>query len=429
MIGDRAARGIFAAFAAGAIVALAAACGGEREGTGIPSPGSTTSGTGSGGEGGTGAAGGGGAGAAGGQGGGGQGGGGGSGGGDLGSIAVVDVPDTGCESLIGSALELYPAASNPPAFSALLRVGSTRVAGGRFAGGFVTFGLDGSGPSPSPIGLDPDFNLVGAEETTLGLVASDGNSIRFQRYGANEQPMGAEVVLGSASGIGLGIAGAPGGSLAVWGTSPGMRARFVDENGGVLPAYDFGAATPGSGLVSSVTRASTDFAVLWSAKGDDGARSWFARLGPAAALAPEVDLTGAAGDHYVVKVVPTSGGYAALLNGGSPLTAAYLIFLDEAGGVVGPARHLLGATFGWDLAAVGGSVGVLAYRADKSTEFRPFSAAGDPLGDWKCLDGPSAQSFNLAAIDADGAGFAIVYRAPDGAERFVRTNATGTGAP
>jgi hypothetical protein len=45
------------------------------------------------------------------------------------------------------------------------------------------------------------------------------------------------------------------------------------------------------------------------------------------------------------------------------------------------------------------------------------------------VDGPSSQSFNLAAIDADGAGFAILYRAPDGAERFVRTNATGSGGP
>jgi hypothetical protein len=339
------------------------------------------------------------------------------------------VPDTACESLVGQAVELYPAASNPPAFSALFRVGSTRVAGGRFAGGFVTFGLDGSGPSASPVGLDPDFNLVAGEETTIGLVASDGNSIRFQRYGLNEQPIGQEVVLGSASGIGLGVAGEAGGSLAVWGASPGMRARFVDENGALTPAYDFGAATPGAGLVSSIVRAATDFAALWSAKGDDGAHTWFARLGPAAVLAPEVDLTGAAGDHYVVKLVQTPGGYAALLNGGSPLTAAYVIFLDEAGGVVGPARHLVGATFGWDLAAVGGSVGVLAYREDGSTEFRPFDAAGGPLGDWKCVDGPSAQSFNFAAIDADGAGFAIVYRAPDGAERFVRTNATGTGAP
>jgi hypothetical protein len=107
-----------------------------------------------------------------------------------------------------------------------------------------------------------------------------------------------------------------------------------------------------------------------------------------------------------------------------------VLFLDEAGGVVGPARRLLGATFGFDLAAVGGTVGVLAYREGGSTEFRPFSSGGgDPLGDWRCVDGPSAQSFNLAAIDADGAGFAILYRAPDGAERFVRTNATGSGGP
>jgi hypothetical protein len=422
-----------ASFAAAALIALAAACSGDNDETSRPPPGSTMSGTGgTGGQGGTGASGGG-AGAAGGQGGGGEGqggGGGGSGGsGDLGSIAVVDVSDTECKSLIGSATELYPAASNPPAFSALLRVGSTRVAGGRFAGGFVTFGLDGSGPSPSPIGLDPDFNLVASEEVTLGLVASDGTSIRFQRYGADEQPIGPEVVLGSASGIGLSIAGQPGGSLAVWGASPGMRARYVDDSGALMPAYDFGEATPGAGLVSSVARAEADFAVLWSAKGDDGAHTWFARLGAAAALGPEVDLTGAAGDHYVVKLVRTQGGYAALLNGGSPLTAAYLIVLNEAGGVVGPARRLLGATFGWDLAALGSSLGVLAFREDGSTEFRPFSAAGDPLGDWRCVDGPSSQSFNLAAIDADGPGYAIVYRAPDGAERFVRTNATGTGAP
>jgi hypothetical protein len=208
-----------------------------------------------------------------------------------------------------------------------------------------------------------------------------------------------------------------------------MKARRIDAAGAAGPAIDFGASTPGLGLTTSVVYSAPDYAVLWSAKLNGAAHTWFIRLGAAGPLGPEVDLTGAAGDHYIARAVRTTSGYAVLLNGGSPPDAVYVLALDGSGTPVGSARHLLGVSYAWDIAAVGSGLGVIANRKTGEAAFRSLDASGDPVAPFRCVDGPSAQTFNLAAIDADGAGYAIVYRTPAGAEAFVRTDATGSAAP
>jgi hypothetical protein len=347
----------------------------------------------------------------------------------LGSIEIVDVPDTGCEKVVGTSVELYPAESNPPAFSVLSRLGDTRVAGGRFAGGFVTWDLHGEDPSAAPKGLDPEYNLIASTGESIDLVTADGSAIRFQRYGADEGPIGAPIKLADAGGAGLGIGGDAGSSLVVWWEAASMHALAVDGAGAVKPAFAFGANTPSNGLRTTVVGASGSFVAVWSAVDAKGTHTRLARLGATAPLGPEIDLTGTSADHYLVDAVRTPNGYAILLNGGSPVLDTYLVLLDDSGAVKGPARHLVGAKFGWDLAVAGSSIGVVAKRADGSAEIRSFDAAGEPLGDWRCLDAPSSQTYDMAAIDADGEGFAIVYRTPEGAEQFVRTNVTGTSEP
>jgi hypothetical protein len=88
--------------------------------------------------------------------------------------------------------------------------------------------------------------------------------------------------------------------------------------------------------------------------------------------------------------------------------------------------HLLdGAAYGWDLAVLGTELGVVAKRPTGEPQFRPLDAAGAPTGPWVCLEGPIADPFQQVAIDADGTGYAIVYRDPDGAEQLLKLNHLG----
>lgn len=366
--------------------------------------------------------------AVGGVGGGGSGANGGDGG--LGTIAIIDVPDTVCDKLVGTTVELYPDMSNAPAIGMLTTVSGKRLAGGRYVPGFVTFGLDGSAPSPAVVGLDPDFDLVVSEGNTIGLVAADGTDIRFQRYSSNDAPVGGSVVLGNANGAGVAIAGdSTGGSFVVWADGTSLRGRFVDSSGNAQAPFAFADGLPTKGIVTSMARSGDEFGFAWSTVDNGVARGRFVRLSKTGAVGSVVELTGDAYKHYLVKLVTTPSGYALLLHSGSLTFDTIIVMLDSAGKVVGSARRYLGTSFAMDLAAMGDNLGLVAKRADGSAEFRPLDSKGDPLGDWKCLDAPSEDTYDQAGIDADGAGWAIAYRTPGGGEKFVRTNLTGTGAP
>ncbi|MBK9259262.1 MAG: hypothetical protein IPM54_05440 [Polyangiaceae bacterium] len=362
---------------------------------------------------------------------GGMGGGGGNGGdGGLGTIAIIDVPDTACDNLVGTTVELYPDMSNAPAIGMLTTVNGKRLAGGRYVPGFVTFGINGSAPSAAVVGIDPDFDLVASEGNTIGLVAADGTDIRFQRYSSNDAPVGLSVVLGSASGAGVAIAGdSAGGSLVVWADGTTMHGRFVDSSGNAQAPFAFAEGSSTNAIVTSMARSGDEFGFAWSSMDNGVARGRFVRLSKTGIVGSIVDLTGDAYKHYLVKLVTTPSGYALLLHSGGLTFDTIIVMLDSAGNVVGSARRYLGTSFAMDLAAMGDNLGLVAKRADGSAEFRPLDSKGDPIGDWKCLDAPSEDTYDQAGIDADGAGWAIVYRTPGGGEKFVRTNLTGTGVP
>ncbi len=350
--------------------------------------------------------------------------------GGLGNVAIVDVPDTSCDALVGTTLSLYPDKSNAPAIDTLTQVNGKRLAGGRFVPGFVTFGLDGSTPSAAVVGLDPDFDLVASEGNTIGLATADGTSIRFQRYSSNDAPMGNVVPLGNANGAGVAIAGdSAGGSLVVWANATSMSGRFVDSTSNAMPAFTFADGVPVKSIVTSMVRAGNEFGLAWTTVENGIARGRFARLSKAGVIGSVMELTGDAYKHYLVKLVKTPTGYALLLHSGGLSFDTIVVILDAQGNVTGSARRFLGTKFAMDLGAIGGNLGLIAKRADNVTEFRPLDASGAPIGDWKCIDAPSDDTYDQAAIDADGTGWAIVYRTPGGGEKFVRTNLMGTAAP
>jgi|GEM_PF-5325982 len=357
-------------------------------------------------------------------------GGGSAGHGGLGSIAVVDVSDTPCDQLVGTVVQLYPDMSNAPAISMLTTVDGKRLAGGRYMPGFVTFGFDGSAPSALVVGIDPDFDLVASEGNTIGLVAASGAELRFQRYSSNDTPVGGAVTLGSANGAGVAIAGSlAGGSLVAWADGTTMNARFVDSDGNPAAPFTFAEGLSTKAIVASMARSGNEFGLAWSAVDNGVARGRFVRLTTTGAVGSIVELTGDAHQHYLVKLVATLNGFALLLHSGTLTFDTILVMLDKGGNVVAPARRFVGTKFAMDLAAMGNHLGLLAKRSDGTTEFRLLDLAGTPVGAWKCIDSPSEDTYDQAGIDADGAGWAIVYRTPGSGEKLVRTNLTGTAAP
>lgn len=350
--------------------------------------------------------------------------------GGLGTINIVDVPDTACETLSGTVVELYPDNSNAPAIGTLSQVNGKRLGAGRFVPGFVTFGLDGSAPSASVVGLDPDFDLVASEGSTIGLVTSDAVTIRFQRYSSADVPVGGPLMLGNSKGAGLTIAGgANGGSLMVWADTTSLTAQYVDAAGTLGSPFPFAEGIAVTSIDTSLVRSGNEFALAWSVIDKGIARARFVRLSPTGVVGNIVELTGDSFKHYVVKLTKTMTGYALLLHSGGFSFDTIVVILDAQGQVVGSARRFPGTKFAMDLAAQGANLGLVAKRADGVTEFRALNAQADPTGNWKCIDGASLDSFDQAAIDADGNGWAIVYRTPGGGEKFVKTNLTGTEAP
>lgn len=360
---------------------------------------------------------------------GGMGGSGGSGAtGGLGTIPVMDVMDSDCATLSGTIVELYPDNSNAPPLGYLTQVNGKRVAGGRWARGFVTFGLNGGSPSPKVVGLDPEFDLVTSEGSTIGLVTSDVVTTRFQRYASTDAPMGNVVDLGNGTGAGLAIAGdGNGGSLMVWADSTSMKGQFVDSNGVAATPFIFANGLSGQSAQSSLIRSGNEFALAWSVVENGIARARFVRLSTTGIIGSIVELTGDAYKHYVVKLVKTANGYALLLHSGGFSFDTILVNLDDQGQSQGSARRFLGTKFAMDLTFANGNLGLMAKRLDGITEFRLLDSNGDPSGDWRCIDGASDDPYDQAAIDVDGAGWAIVYRTPLAGEKFIRTNLTGTG--
>lgn len=356
---------------------------------------------------------------------------GGMGGGAFGSVDIVDVGDSPCSLLQGAVVELYPDNSKAPALNRLFQVAGKRVAGGRYVPGFVTFGLDGSFPSASVVGLDLDFDLIASEGTTIGLATAASNAVRFQRYGADEAPIGTPVPLGAAVGAGMAIAGddATGGSIVIWADPMNMNARFVNAAGVASPAFTFAEGLSTKAVTTSATKSGTSFAVAWSTVENGTAHARFARLTSSGLVGSIVDIAGPAYSLYVLKLITTPNGHALLLHSGNLAFDTLVVLLDVEGHAVGPARRFLGTTYAMDIAPLGNNFGLLAKRADGAAAFRLLDGAATASGAWKCLDAPSDDVLDQAGIDADGTGWAIVYRTPLGGEKFVRTNLTGTGAP
>lgn len=350
----------------------------------------------------------------------------------LGNVTIVDEPDVACTHDSSAVpIEIYPASANPSGFARLEMVGSRRVAWTSFGSGFTLFDAIGANANPTLTSVADSYNFATSEGATVGLAGVTSDSVYFRRYDASGAAAFAPLGLGSTNGTGLLIGGSAGASLVAWGQGDAVQAVGVSEAGNVGVQFTFGAGTIGSYVKGSIAPATGGFAVAWTGEPvPNMVRTSFALTSATGLTKPVVQIATSSFPHQLVKMVKTPGGYALLFNGDFPSSTLYVLAVDGNGKVLGPAHRLLGGQFGWDLAAQGDKLGVLALKDTGEAVFRPLDASGAPLGPWLCFAGPSPNDLYItAALQAAGAGYEILYRGNDGAVDLTAVDALGAAVP
>lgn len=336
-------------------------------------------------------------------------------------IAIADEADTACTAATGTERALYPA-NAAPAFDRLARVGARRVATSTHAGGFAVFDADGANAAPL-VGLGPSASVAASEGSTIGTVAIEGTEIRYTRYDATGAKVGATLGIDSAVPGGLVVGGGASEALVVWSSNERMHARGIDASGALAgPTFDFAAGSVVTSFTGSVVRGEGSFAIAWSAASVSGtSRSFFMRASTAGPIGQAFELTGLSPEHEIVQIVKTTAGFAALVQERTPSRVVVLL-LDAFGRVAAPARRLLGSTYAFSLGARGAELGVLARRTTGETELRILGPDGAARAPWICFEVVSDGGLG-AAIDGDGAGYAVVRRTALGAEVLTHVDA------
>jgi hypothetical protein len=182
--------------------------------------------------------------------------------------------------------------------------------------------------------------------------------------------------------------------------------------------------------VSAAAAGPGSFAVAYTGDKAGGQyRTMFATLSLTQVTGSREILSGP--QQEVVRLVKTQTGWALLLlsSEGTNKLVPYVVILDANGSPAGPARRLKGTKRAYSIAVRGSDLGVVAWKDGEELAFRPLDAAGAALGSWVCLTAKQSAPETSGAVEADGSGWAISYRAPDGAILFQRFDRLGTGNP
>lgn len=365
--------------------------------------------------------------------------------GDRGTLVAageVAVADTTCAARGGTFAALGPdpgadagdADGGPAALDPVVGtflVGARRALALAGSEGALLVDADGQNLSTTTLVAGTSGAVVASEGTNLGVAAANGTSeVVYARFDATGQAVGAPMtVTGSELRTNVALGAGGGHALVVWTTETAVRARGVDD--GVLGTTAFDLASPAATsffLASAAFDGADGFGVAYSAAGSAGAYAMTFVHAKSAGPDPggAVLLLESARPIGLAALARTSAGYALLFNAPGP--AVDLVLLDAGGHPTTPVQRLEGASTGWALAVNGGELGVVAGRASGEVEFRPFSAAdAHALGSWVCLDAASQDPDERATVDADGAGYAVVYRRPSRGEALVRFDHLGTG--
>ena len=348
--------------------------------------------------------------------------------GDPPPLPTVHEPDTACSAPGGTLGVVY--ASSPTAFDSLGKVGSRRVASGRDLEGFVLFDLDGANASTTPTRLGVGDRSA-SSGTNIGTFAAVSPGLQYGLFDTSGASVGTPVTIteeASATNQALGRGGD--GALLVWSTASEVRAATVNGTG-ALSSQKFELELPSAkgAFLASVAYDGAKYGVAWSVRGDDNRyRTRVVIASSTGLLAPARTILVSTQAHSLAGIAHVGTGFVVVVNLSDPSPTPILFTLDAAAAPVGSARLLDGTAAVYGMATQGTELGVVALRNDQRIEFRPFSSAGSPLGPWVCLDAVGPVSLDLsAAIDSDGAGYAILHRAADDALKLRRFDHLGTG--
>jgi hypothetical protein len=365
--------------------------------------------------------------------------------GTLAAAPTVEIADTACKPRGGTPIAVDGIINNssgdggveagdagaPPAsigpVVATVRIGTRRAAQLTGSGGVLLFDADGANASSTPVVAGEVGNVVASEGTALGVAAYAGNAVRYARFDAQGQAVGAPLIITTEVTSGMAIAGGGGRALVVWSSTDAVRARVVRD--GVVAAAPFDIASKAATTFFTATAVSDGadgFGVAWS--GSRGPSAYELRFGHArdgSADVPDVELLTSKSPYSVVQVARTADGYALLYN--APGSSVFVARLDGSGKPLGPLMRLAGATLGWGIAAQGSEIGVVARRSTGEIQFRSFAANGAALGDWVCFEPSTGDPDLQATIDSDPVGYAVVYRSSAHTNSLVRLDRLGTG--
>lgn len=127
---------------------------------------------------------------------------------------------------------------------------------------------------------------------------------------------------------------------------------------------------------------------------------------------------------------PVSGGAALLIDWVTRDGSSVVALTDALGAVKSPAYRLDGTASSFGIAAQGTDVFVAAALEDGRGAFRVMdTGTGAPLGPWVCADdsAPRSNFYARVAGDREGAGWAVLARAKNGATIYRIVDRTGQG--
>ena len=353
-------------------------------------------------------------------------------------VGVVDVDDTPCVAMGGTATTVFPARAALPGYRSLQATGGRRVADFASGAGFVTFDLDGMNPASVVANAPVPFGFVASTGNAF-LLGGVGSKVEVLPYDASGAAQGQPIPLSDETPTNLALAASATSALVAWSGANGLRGRGLE---GAAPAgagaFDL-AITPFVGQLSVSVIDDKNGLFAYAFSGDSGGAIYQTVFGRASTTEragnPRAVLTGTT-PRQVVQLAKTPHGYALLLQAGDPDRFVGLAILDLFGKVV-VLRRLLGATSALSVAVQGEELGVTAIRREPqdggavlfAPEFRAFDGTGAPLAPWVCLGDLGGTSGVGAALDTDGAGYAALINAGDGSSVLARFDHLGTGTP
>lgn len=327
------------------------------------------------------------------------------------------IPDTECVDVPNAAVEVYPSGSG-------IRLDQFVAVGSRWAAsgdeGYVFFDADGTNADAAPAQLAPNWNVLGYEGDTVGVVASTAAAVQYQRLDESGAAVTGPRGLGFQQPVGVTVASSSGNTLAVWAFNTRLYARGIGADG-LLAGNAFDLATSAFSTYVWLGSAGRDgqIAVAWSGDATPGSNeTFFVLSGLTGTLGEPQAIYESAESHAVVQVAATDSGYVVLVSGEPPTYLPVLLRVDPDGSLVS-STTLAGARFAHGIAAQGNRIAVIAGRESGEPQVRGFDESIAPLGPWMCL-GSDYETTLSPRVANDGAGYATLHTTTSGAVMLHR---------